>query len=77
MSHRVPHHDGQSGSAALLRTENLTVRFGGLAALNGVDFAFLPNSLVPLLVLVRCLKQTNYAARTAPRRLDKRRARMR
>jgi branched-chain amino acid transport system ATP-binding protein len=39
VSHRVPHHDGQSGSAALLRTENLTVRFGGLAALNGVDFA--------------------------------------
>jgi branched-chain amino acid transport system ATP-binding protein len=31
--------DGKSASAALLRTEDLTVRFGGLTALNGVNFA--------------------------------------
>src|ERR1700730_6368760 len=30
--------DRGSGSAALLRTENLTVRFGGLAALSGINF---------------------------------------
>ncbi len=32
-------NDGGSASAALLCTEDLTVRFGGLTALNGVNFA--------------------------------------
>src|SRR3984893_2433296 len=37
--------DRESGSAALLRTENLTVRFGGLAALNGINFELSPGEI--------------------------------
>ena len=34
-----PRAERSGGSASILRTEGLTVRFGGVSALNGVDFA--------------------------------------
>jgi branched-chain amino acid transport system ATP-binding protein len=37
--------DRGSGPAPLLRTENLTVRFGGLTALNGVNFEVSPGEI--------------------------------
>ena len=37
--------DHQSGSAPILETQGLTVRFGGLSALDNINFAVAPNEL--------------------------------